>query len=512
MTHTEQPTGAVLYLRVSTEEQANSALSLPNQESTCRNGWRGKGDIMAVFTDPGESGRSADRPEFMRMQAFCKAHRREVSYVVVQDLSRFARYLPDQADAIAALLDCGVRVRSIFEPNVDETAAGKLAANIHGAFNQYFSDSLSERMRDRCRAAVQAGRWPWSAPLGYRNVQSKDGPNIVPDPETAPLILRAFELFATEVYTRSDVLRIITDAGLRTRKGNKLTAQTFYETLSKKVYAGYIELNGHEPVRGLHRPIVTQELFERVQDVLSGRKLASTPKRKHNEAFPLKPFVHCEACGTPLTGGFARSKTGKLYPRYWCRKPGCRAVKLSREALESQFVELLGRLSPNPETVSEFPKVAARVWAAQQESAEKNSHKLSTRLQEQKRLKSELLRAKLRGEVSQDDYQQANGEFAREIADLERQLREIGAASTSADAFMQFCELSLADLAGLWQRASDGQKRRVQTLLFKTTLAYSSITKSLNPGNTSLFRMLEQMNPKNLGLASPTGFEPVLPP
>jgi site-specific DNA recombinase len=466
---------------------------------------------LREFVDPGESGRTKDRPAFQEMVAFCKAHRREVGYVIVQNLSRFARNHADQSHFLAELYRAGVELVSAYEPQVDQTPAGKLAANIIGAFNQYYSDDLSVRMRDRCRAAVLAGRWPWSAPLGYRNVESKEA-NIVPDPETEPLILRAFKLMATGHYTRADVLRIITDAGLRTRKGNKLTAQTFYETLSKKVYAGYVELDGQEPVRGLHRPIVSEELFARVQDVLSGRKLASTPKRKHNEAFPLKPFVHCEACGTPLTGGFARSKTGKLYPRYWCRKPGCRAVKLSREALEAQFVELLGRLSPNPETVFEFPKIAARVWAAQQGDAEKNARKLTARLEEQRRLKSELLRAKLRGEVSQPDYEQANAEFAREIADLERQLREIGAVSTTADAFTRFCELSLADLAGLWQRASDGQRRRVQTLLFKTTLTYSPITKSLNPGNSSLFRMLEHMNPKNLRLASPTGFEPVLPP
>ena len=507
-----RPNGAVTYLRVSTDEQANSALSLPSQGKTCENVARGKQfPILREFIDPGESARTADRPAFQEMVAFCKAHRREVGYVIVQNLSRFARNHKDQSRFLTELYQAGVELISAYEPQVDQTPAGKLAANIIGAFNQYYSDDLSARMRDRCRAAVLAGRWPWSAPLGYRNVESKEA-NIVPDPETAPLILRAFKLMATGLYTRADVLRIITDAGLRTRKGNKLTAQTFYETLSKKVYAGYVELDGQEPVRGLHRPVVSEELFARVQDVLSGKKLASTPKRKHNEAFPLKPFVHCEACGTPLTGGFARSKTGKLYPRYWCRKPGCRAVKLSREELESQFVELLARLSPNPETVSEFPKIAARVWAAQQGDAEKNSRKLTARLEECKKLKSELLRAKLRGEVSQDDYQQAKTEFASEIADLERQLREIGAASTSADAFIRFCELSLADMAGLWQRASDGQRRRVQTLLFKSTLAYSPITKSLNPGSSSLFRMLEQMNPKNLRLASPTGFEPVLPP
>src|ERR1700741_940569 len=157
--------GAVVYLRVSTKEQAQDPLNLPNQEKTCTTSCDRNGHtIIRTFIDPGESGRIADRPEFQKMVAFCKAHRREVQYVIVQDLSRFARNLQDQAQFIAELWKHGIKFRSVWEPNVDETAAGKLAANIHGAFNQYFSDSLSEKMRDRSRAAVMAGRFSWPAP------------------------------------------------------------------------------------------------------------------------------------------------------------------------------------------------------------------------------------------------------------------------------------------------------------------------------------------------------------
>ena len=162
-------TGAVVYVRVSTDEQAVGALNLSNQEQKCRDYCGQKGySVQEVFVDPGESARTADRPEFQRMLAYCKAHR-QVGYVVVQDLSRFARNNGDQAQFIAELGKHGVRLCSVDEPNVDDTAAGKLAANIHGTFNQYFSDALSEKMKDRMRAAVLAGRFPWPAPLGYLN-------------------------------------------------------------------------------------------------------------------------------------------------------------------------------------------------------------------------------------------------------------------------------------------------------------------------------------------------------
>ena len=505
---------AVIYLRVSTDEQANGVLNLPNQEQKDRHYCEEKGyAVVRVFVDPGESARTAKRPEFQKMVAYCKAHR-NIGYVVVQDLSRFARNNGDQAEFIAELGRHGVKVRSVMEPNVDETAAGKLAANIHGTFNQYFSDQLSERMKDRSRAAVLAGRWPWPAPIGYRNDSTlRTGANLVPDPERGPHVRRAFELLATGLYTRVDVLRLVTQAGLVTRKGQKLTAQTFYETLRKRVYIGYIE-GPDGPVRALHEPLISEALFQRVQDVVDGKKIKAVSKRKHNEEFPLKPFVRCEGCGAPLTGGFARGKLGKRYARHWCRTAGCRAVGLSRTELESQFVGLLDRLKSEPasDLPTELPKMAAKIWAERRGEAANAAKKLTAQLDKQKRLKRDLLEAKLQGEVSQEDYQQFNAEFSREIGDLERELREINPDDTDAAAFICMAELAMMDLGSLWQRASDDQRRRVQTLLFKTGLFYSPKLRSLNPCETTLFSDLQKMNPENLRLASPTGFEPVLPP
>jgi DNA invertase Pin-like site-specific DNA recombinase len=74
-------TGAVLYLRVSTTEQADGPLNLINQERKCQSYCAQKGyTVLQMFVDPGESARTADRPAFQRMIAYCKAHKREVGY------------------------------------------------------------------------------------------------------------------------------------------------------------------------------------------------------------------------------------------------------------------------------------------------------------------------------------------------------------------------------------------------------------------------------------------------
>ena len=260
-----QGSEAVMYLRVSTPEQADP-LNLRNQEAGCRRLADQRGITVAeVILGPGESGRTADRPSFVRLLSYCKSNRRRIGYVIVESLSRFARNVADQGAAIAELRENGVTLLSVAEPNVDDTAAGRMAAGVHGVFNQYFSDALSEKMKDRSAASVRAGRWPWAAPIGYFNdLKQSGGANIKPEcPATAPLIREAFELYATGEHTKIQVLKIVTEKGLKTKRGQSLTAQTFDALLRKPIYARWVYSSSVAvPIKGLHTPIVSQELFD----------------------------------------------------------------------------------------------------------------------------------------------------------------------------------------------------------------------------------------------------------
>ena len=162
--------------------------------------------------------------------------------------------------------------------------------------------------------------------------------------------------------------------------------------------------------------------------------------------------------------------------------------------------------------MGEFPKIAARVCEEGQGDAQAKAKKISAQLDKLKVMKKKLLASYLKSKVSEDDYREATADYSRQITDLERQLRELTEISASTEAFVSFAELQLSDLAGLWQAANDDQRRRVQTIRFREGLAYSPKTRSLNPDNSTLFSVLQELNPENLRLASPTGFEPVLPP
>jgi len=241
--------GAVLYARVSTADQAKQRYNIPAQLAKLREFCSQSGmKVVKIFVDRGESARTTDRRQFQAMMSFCRENRKIISHVVVADLSRLARDVIDQGTTIATLKQLGITTTSVDEPFTDDTAAGKLARNMLGSFNQFFSDSLSERIRYRMKVGFDAGRFLHYAPLGYKNVEK----NLAVDRERAPLVRKAFEMIASGSYATGDaVLKRITALGLVTRRGRPLTKQSFAGMLQNPIYAGWI-VSEENRVRGNH--------------------------------------------------------------------------------------------------------------------------------------------------------------------------------------------------------------------------------------------------------------------
>jgi site-specific DNA recombinase len=74
------------------------------------------------------------------------------------------------------------------------------------SFAQFDNDVRSDRTRAGMRAALELGRWTFPAPIGYLNAPKWSGKSLVPDPERAPPIARAFEELATGRFTKQEVI------------------------------------------------------------------------------------------------------------------------------------------------------------------------------------------------------------------------------------------------------------------------------------------------------------------
>ncbi len=503
---------AVHYIRVSTDDQARDPENLDRQKAIC-GGLSAKQNhkVIRVFVDPGESARTSNRPEFQAMLAFCRDRKNKVRYVVVQDLSRFARNLFDQAAAIAELRKIGIVLLSVYESNIDDTAAGQLAANIFGAFNQYFSDAHSEKQKARSRQAAASGRYPRSAIIGYINVRDEQGARIDQDSVRAPFILRGFCLIKTRLYKVVEVLRILNKEGFTTRKGHLVSGPTFHNMLRNPFYAGWIRVvadPSFEPVRGLHRPIVDQATFDEVQNILDGKKPARGKKLSFNPLFPLRHSTLCAGCGTPITGAPCRSHTGQTYPRYWCRNPKCYSVRQNKLSLESDFVAFLRTIHVDEDIAAEFQTVAAQIWKERQGNFEQQAEVLAVELEQEKKLKGGMVRLLALGKVTQVDYDQANADSAIKIADLTEQLRVAEANRGQAKSFSVFAKLLLVDFGKAWMIAGPEERARVQNLLFEDGLIYSQKNAFLNPSNSSIFNTLGHISSQKSCVVEAAGVEP----
>src|SRR6266571_5781960 len=233
--------GAVIYVRVSTKEQTEN-LSLPTQLRACEEYCRREGyEVVERFREEGESAKTADRTELQKLLNFCRTHKGKVHFVIVYNLTRFAREKYDHFALRALLKSLGISLRSVTEP-IDDTSTGKLMEGVLAAFAQFDNDVRSERTRGRMKAALELGRWTFLAPLGYLNAHRSTGRSLIPDPERAPLVRRAIQEFATGRFTKDELRKTVIALGLKTRRGTPVPSQTFDAMLRNRVYIGLIDV------------------------------------------------------------------------------------------------------------------------------------------------------------------------------------------------------------------------------------------------------------------------------
>ncbi len=197
------------------------------------------------------------------------------------------------------------------------------------------------------RGALELGRWTFPAPLGYLNAPKWSGKSLIPDPERAPLVRQMFDDFASGRFTKQEVLARVTERGLRTRRGLVVSPQSFGQMLRCTVYIGRPESPEFGvSTRGDFEPLISEQMFYRVQAVSEGRAHVSAPRERNHPDFPLRGFVRCEARGRPLTGSWSKGRNDH-YAYYHCQRQ-CRAVNVNKAKLEGLFADEPALLQPTP--------------------------------------------------------------------------------------------------------------------------------------------------------------------
>ncbi len=314
---------AVIYLRVSTAEQAHGAdstegYSIPAQRDACTRKAHDFGaEVVAEFTDRGESARSANRPELQRMLALLAEHK-DIDYVIVHKVDRLARNRADDVQIQLAIERAGARLVSVSE-SVDDTPSGRLVRNIMADLAEFYSANLATEILKGSTQKARLGGTPFKAPLGYVNVRyfdetGREVRTVQVDEERAPFVRRAFKLYATGEYSLKRLHDLLTAEGMTirptvSRPAKPLTLSKFSELLRNRYYLGLVSYRGVEH-SGKHPALIGTELFERVQMILQERDQHVLKPRRHHHY--LRGLLSCGRCGSRLQYTTGRGNGGEF--------------------------------------------------------------------------------------------------------------------------------------------------------------------------------------------------------
>lgn len=210
---------------------------------------------------------------------------------------------------------------------------------------EYFSVDLSEKVRaGMYQTALKGKTIGGQTPLGYKIVNDK----LEIDPITAPIVREAFERYA-KGETVASICEDFNRRGFRSKRGAKFNKNSFHHMFKNKKYIGvftYSDIVRKDVVP----PIVSQEVFNKVQSKLNKRKAAPASGNTKVD-YRLTFKLVCGECGGYMTGTSGTSKQGKSYYYYECpnnrKKQTCNKKPVRKDLIEDIVIkETMKLLTP----------------------------------------------------------------------------------------------------------------------------------------------------------------------
>lgn len=381
---------------------------------------------------------------------------------------RFSRNTANAYYMITQLEKMGIEPQATDQPLDMAIPENKVLLAMYIVTAEVENDRRSLNIKQGIYKAKREGRYMGRAPIGYVNRSMPDGrKTIVPREPEAILVRKIFEAFEETSSVRS-LYKTALQSGL------KCSLNAFFNMLQNPVYCGRIRLPSIEgktnrEIPGVHAPLISEELFLRVQSGIKHRDNKYI-KQNTNSELMFKNSLHCPICSKKLSGSGSTGRS-KRYFYYHCYYP-C-GYRVRADHVNEHLLATIGCLRPNIGYISIFEDLINRNYnnLCRQKSFDKISinrslHKLVERAANAR----ELL---VKGTIDEEDYSSIKSDCENRIDILGEQLNDAYRLEVQQKQSLKTLTVYFLNPALLFLETCPLVQLKVAALFLQENLAYS---------------------------------------
>jgi site-specific DNA recombinase len=462
---------ADLYIRVSTDEQADKGYSQRSQEELLRKYCEINHISIRKVIFEDHSAKTFDRPQWKSYLLELRKYKNKSDLVLFLKWDRFSRNAGDAYQMINTLRKFGVEPQAIEQPLDLSIPENKMMLAFYLAAPEVENDRRALNVFHGMRRARKEGRYMGLAPIGYINKTDEAGRKYIAPKEPEATILKwAFQELANGHFAADQVRQEVNNRGLKCSRSN------FWTVIRNPVYCGKVPIASYKDeenttVQGRHEAIISEALFYEVQEVLLGRKRKerSATQITVNEQMPLRGFLICPKCGRMLSGSASKGRNNYYY--YYHCVSSCGA-RFKTEDANSLFVRELKKYMPKPGISDVYVINLKEAYSEKTKSQQSDRKQLLTEIDE---LSNRLRKARemVADQVlDPDDYRELKLDCTNKITVLEAKLAGCSQSEKSINGLLDQAMSNLDKLDTLYEQGTVALKRQIIGSIYPEKLTF----------------------------------------
>ncbi|MEN9907993.1 MAG: hypothetical protein RLZZ540_1142 [Bacteroidota bacterium] len=469
---------ADLYIRVSTDEQADKGYSQRDQEERLRRFCLTNKITIGQVIYEDHSAKTFIRPQWIELLNNLKKKSSKTNLILFTKWDRFSRNAGDAYQMISILTNLGVEPQAVEQPLDLSIPENKMMLAIYLAAPEVENDRRALNTFYGMRRARKEGRVMGIAPFGYVNRSKEDGRKYIAlkEPEASNMKW-AFKEVTKGLFTTNQIREKMNSMG-----GNTLSRSAFYVALRNPLYYGKIFIKKYKEeeaylVQGQHEPLVSEELFYKVQKLLNINKKEERPnvKIRSDINLPLRGFLICPKCGRNLTGSASKGRNNRYYYYHCVSSCGFRQKAVEANLI---FEEGIQKLKIN-EVMKKYLK---KIFLDNYKTFVKNpvnQKKLISDEIDQLNSKLSIARNKLLlGTLDDEDYIEIKKDLKERIEKMEEQLSKDDSETKTLNinVLIEKGLESITNLGRLYEEGGIKTKRDIIGSIFPEKLEFDGKT------------------------------------